>query len=107
VPVLTRRKEDVNPGPKQTTPLPCGGALVPSNEDGADEEATKETVMRLVTSLFAVLLLSSLAGCATVSTNASRRDDTAVRAEARRISNTGPLLERGSDQSSPSHDVAF
>lgn len=42
--------------------------------------------MRLFTTILAVLALSSVAGCAAQNT-ASRGGDTAVRAEARRISN--------------------
>jgi hypothetical protein len=42
--------------------------------------------MRLITTLVTFLALSSLAGCAT-QTTATRGSDTAVRAEARRISN--------------------
>jgi hypothetical protein len=42
--------------------------------------------MRIFTTIFAVLVLSSVAGCAAQNT-ASRGSDTAVRAETRRISN--------------------
>ena len=49
--------------------------------------------MRLVTIALAVLAFSTLAGCAT-QTSATRGGDTAVRAEARRISNTRPYAAR-------------
>jgi hypothetical protein len=45
--------------------------------------------MRLVTTILAVLALSSLAGCATQS-EATRGSETAVRAEIRRISSARP-----------------
>ena len=58
--------------------------------------------MRLVTTLVTVVVLSSLTGCA-AQTAVTRGEDTAVRAEARRISNTGPLAERGVPVSAPAH----
>jgi hypothetical protein len=45
--------------------------------------------MRLFTAIFATLAFSTLAGCA-APTAATRGSDTAVRAEARRISNAHP-----------------
>jgi hypothetical protein len=87
VPVLTIRKQAVNPSAKQPIcsrarrPRPC--------ERTRDEEANKETVMRYFTALFAALVLSTMSGCASQNT-ATRGSDTAVRAEARRISNARP-----------------
>jgi len=60
-----------------------------------DEEANKETVMRLITSIVTVTVLAlssvALGGCATQTTAATRGSDTAVRAETRRISNARPF----------------
>ncbi len=65
-------------------------------------------VTRLVSTAVAALVLSSLAGCATQTTvgGTLRGDDTAVRAEARRISNTGPLGERGIQESAHARGAA-